>query len=248
MKINPNLKTKNKNKEYLAIAKKYMEKIISYGGVVGIAVGGGLGRGHSDECSDIDIYTYLKPKAYKRWSKNPPLKLGSHKREEGITVELYIFNYKKELKNNWIIQDRWERQSHFAIFDTNSKVKNILKAKCVWKKGEREELLKDSMEMVEWYSGLPKDFITRGNIAHSHYLINVVIDRILDIVFLKNSYFIPWPKWKLHYALLMKKKPKNFDKNIKEAMKVKDFTKKDIERRLKNLDKILVGLGPKKKK
>ena len=42
----------------------------------------------------------------------------------------------------------------------------------------------------------------------------------------------------MHYAKLMKEKPKNFEKRIREGMKIKSFDKKDILRRIKILKKI----------
>ncbi len=243
MKIKPNLKTKNRNKEYLEIAKKYAKKIFSYSGVVGIAVGGGIGRDHSDEFSDIDLYVYLTSEEYQRWMKNPPIKIGSRKRGK-YTIEIEIFDYAKENKSEepWKIEDRWERQHHIVLYDTKSKVKNLLKNKNRWEKGEKEELLDELQKRASWYIELPEDFIERGDIAQAHYLINVVIDWIFDIVFLKNNYFIPWPKWKLHYALLIKKKPMDFEERIKSAMEIKSFDKKDVLRRIKILNKILEEL------
>tara|TARA_Y100000294_G_scaffold157284_1_gene158753 strand:- start:248 stop:382 length:135 start_codon:yes stop_codon:yes gene_type:complete len=42
IKISPALKTKDKSKEHLEIAKEYTNKISSNKGVIGVAVGGGL--------------------------------------------------------------------------------------------------------------------------------------------------------------------------------------------------------------
>jgi hypothetical protein len=75
-------------------------------------------------------------------------------------------------------------------------------------------------------------------LGQAHYVINIVIDWILNIVFLKNNYFIPWSKWKLYYSLLMKEKPRNFEKRINEAVKVKSFDEDDVMRRIKILEKV----------
>lgn len=240
--MKPQLKTQDKCDEYLKIAKEYVKKISSNKGVIGVAVGGGLGRGHSDEFSDVDIFVYLTDKGYNKWSKNPPLRVGSFKRGK-CTVDIEIFNFNKENnpKKSWKIEDRWERQSHFTLFDTNKKVEKLLKEKCVWEKGERQNLLKELLKKCEWYLWISGTFIKRGDLKQAQYHLNIVIDWILDIVFLKNNHFIPWSKWKLHYALLMKKKPKDFEKNLKEAMKLKSFDEKDIRRRTKAINKILRG-------
>lgn len=241
IKISPALKTKDKSKEHLEIAKEYTNKISSNKGVIGVAVGGSLGRGHSDDFSDIDFYVYVDNKTFQRWKKKRPIKKGCHK-YKGYEVETEIFNFDEEKKNKWLIQDRWERQHHFTLFDTNKKIENLIKQKCVWEKGEREELLKNLLHRSEWYLELHEDFIDRGDLQQAQYVINCVIDWILDSVFLKNNYFIPWPKWKFHYAKLMNKKPKDFEKEICEAMKIKSFDESDIKRRVRILEKILKKL------
>jgi predicted nucleotidyltransferase len=241
--MKPNLKTKNINEEYKKIAKEYSKEISSNKGVIGVAVGGGIGRGHSDTFSDIDLYIYLDGKTYKKWKKKAPVKEKCH-RWKGYKLETYFIDYDAEVKSHdWIIEDRWERQHHFPLSDTNSKIKNLLNKKVSWRKGEREELLDERLNRASWYIELPEDFVSRGDIAQAHYLINVVIDWILDIVFLKNNYFIPWAKWKLHYTTLMKKKPLNFNKKIKSAMEIKSFNKKDVLRRVKILENILKDLN-----
>jgi predicted nucleotidyltransferase len=245
MNPKPNLKTKNINKEYLKIAKEYVKEISSHQGVIGVAVGGGIGRGHSDVHSDIDLYIYLDSKTYKKWKKKAPIKEKCH-RWKGYKLETYFIDYDKEIKSHdWIIEDRWERQHHFPLFDTKSRIKNLLSKKVSWRKGEKEELLDERLHRASWYIELPEDFISRGDVAQSHYLINVIINWIFDIVFLQNSYFIPWPKWKLHYVFLMKRKPKNFEKRIKNAMEIKSFSKNDVLRRVKILEKILKDLNKK---
>jgi len=158
-------------------------------------------------------------------------------------METYFINYEDEIKSNdWCVEDRWERQHHFTIFDTKNKITNLLNKKCVWEKGEKEKLLQERLKRTDWYIELPEDFVKRGDIGQAHYLLNVVTDWILDVVLLKNNYFIPWAKWKFHYAVLMKKKPKNFERRIKEAMKIKSFDSKDVYRRIRITDKIFQEL------
>jgi len=242
MKPLPKLKTKNINKEYSKIAKEYAKEIVSNKGVIGVAVGGGIGRGHSDIHSDIDLYIYLDSKTYKNWQKKAPAEEGCH-RWKGYKLETYFLNYDEEKKSHdWIVEDRWERQHHFPLFDTKSRIKKLLGRKCSWRKGEREELLKEREHRAEWYADLAEDFVSRGDLAQAHYLVNVVIDWTLDIALLKNKYFIPWAKWKLHYACLMKKLPKNFGKRIRSVMEIKSFTEKDVFRRVRILNKILKDL------
>jgi len=230
------LKTKNLNAEYLEVARAYAKEISKYEGVIGIAVGGGIGRGHSD----IDLYIYLDSETYKKWKKKSPIKEGCHD-WKGFELETEFYDFECEKNKDWLIPDRWEKQHHFTLFDKGKKVENLIKRKCVWKKGEREKLLKERIHRADWYLDLHETFIFRKDIGQAHYLVNIVIDWILEIILLKNKYFIPWGKWKFHYAKLMKNKPMNFEKRIMEAMKIKEFSEKDLLRRVKIARAILKG-------
>ena len=52
------LKTNDRTKQYFKVAKEYSKEISGYSGVICVTVGGGIGRGHSDEFSDIDLYIF----------------------------------------------------------------------------------------------------------------------------------------------------------------------------------------------
>ena len=237
--MKPKLKTKNLNEEFIKIAENYVNRISAYKEVIGIAVGGGIGRGHSDEYSDVDIYVYLTSKGYKKWKKNPPIRVGSYKRgKRTVEIEIFDYDFESKSKKPWKIEDRWERNHHIVLFDIDNKVKRLLKRKCVWEKSEKERLLKQQLMRAEWYLWVAEDFVNRGDNVQAHYTANVVIDWIMDIIFLKNNYFIPWPKWKYHYVTLIKNKPKNFERRFKEAMKIKSFQDKDVKRRIRILNKI----------
>jgi hypothetical protein len=58
--------------------------------------------------------------------------VGSYKRGRR-TIEIEIFDYDAEnrSKESWRIENCWERQHHLLLFDTNSKIKNLLKKKCI---------------------------------------------------------------------------------------------------------------------
>tara|TARA_Y100000310_G_scaffold321348_1_gene378850 strand:- start:2189 stop:2941 length:753 start_codon:yes stop_codon:yes gene_type:complete len=240
-KVLPNIKTKNINKELIKIANEYAKEIFSYKEVIGVAVGGGIVRGHSDLLSDIDLYIYLKPNVLNKWHRKIenrcPFPHGCHK-WKGYEIETEIYDYNQELKNDWEIEDRWERQYHKVLYDTNNKVKKLLKEKCIWGKNEKKKLFNQVIFRAGWYLDLPLDFVKRGDFISAHYQINKSIEWMLECIFMKNGHFYPWNKWKLHYALLMKKKPVNFDTRIKEGMIIKSFDKKDILRRIKILKKI----------
>ena len=240
-KILPNLKTVDKNEEFIKIAKAYAKEIFSYDEVIGVAVGGGIVRGHSDSLSDIDLYIYLKPNVLDKWHRKKgnkcPFPHGCHK-WKGYELETEIYDYNEELEKKWCVEDRWERQYHKVLYDTQDKVKNLLKEKCVWENGERKRLFNQIIFRAGWYLDLPLDFVKRGDLTSAQYHINKSIEWILESLFLKNGHFYPWNKWKMHYAKLMKEKPKNFEKRIREGMKIKSFDKKDILRRIKILKKI----------
>ena len=239
---NLNLKTKDRNKEYSEIAKKYSKKISEYDGVIGVTIGGGIGRGHSDEFSDIDIFIFLDSKTYRKWKMKSPIPEGDHHYED-YWIETEFFDYEEEKERVWGIEERWERKHHIILFDKNSKIKNLYKKKLIFGEKEKKKIYEHLSDKTGWYiAELPNVWIKRGNIPQAHYVMNTGIDWIIEYIFLQNNYFTPWAKWKLYYAFLMDKLPKDFRKNILEAMKIKDYTKKDVLRRQKILIKILKQL------
>lgn len=237
-----NLKTKNRNKEYSRIVKEYAKKISEYNGVIGVVVGGGIGRGYSDEFSDIDLYVFLDVKTYRIWKKKGPIPEGDHYYKE-YWIETEFFDYEKEVKTVWRIEDRWERKNHIILFDANSKINDLYKKKLIFTQKEKQDMYEEIYDKTAWYiAELPNTWIKRGDLAQAHYVMNKGIDWIIEYVFLQNNYFTPWGKWKIHYAFLMDKLPSDFKKNILEAMKIKEFTEKDVFRRQRILIKILKQL------
>lgn len=241
--MGPNLKTKNKIGELMKLAKKYAKEISFHKGIIGITIGGGLARGYVDEFSDIDLNIYLDSRTFHMWkNKKCPVILGDHY-WKGQLSEIEIYDYQEEKKRDWTLQERWEKKSEIIFKDTNSKIKNLLKEKIIWKDGEKSSSLKFIKEMSEWYvTELAWHWIKRGDIVQSHYVLNHSIDWILDYVLIKNNQFIPFAKWKVHYALLAKNKPNNFNKQIRECMKIKEFNEKDVLRRQKVLLSLLKNL------
>jgi len=240
---NLNLKTKDKTEEYSNIAKEYSKKISEYYGVIGVAVGGGIGRGHSDEFSDIDIFIFLESETYKKWKKKSPIPGGDHQYKD-YWIETEFFDYGAEKEGVWRIEDRWERKHHIILFDKNSKIQKLYNKKLIFGQKEKNKIHEHLSDMVGWYiAELPKVWIKRGNIPQAHYVMNTGIDWVIEYIFLQNNYFTPWAKWKLHYVFLMDRLPQNFKKNILEAIKIKDYTEKDVLRRQKILIKILKQLA-----
>ncbi|HLC57630.1 MAG TPA: nucleotidyltransferase domain-containing protein [Candidatus Nanoarchaeia archaeon] len=237
------LDTRNRNKEYFKIAKEYAKKISEYDGVIGVAVGGGIGRGHSDEYSDIDLFVFLDAETYKKWRKKSPIPERDHYYLD-YWIETEFFDYDKEKKTFWRVEERWERKHHIILFDRDAKIKELYEKKLIFGQGEKNKMYKELYDKTGWYvAELPCVWLKRGDIAQAHYVMNNGIDWIIEYIFLQNNYFLPWGKWRLHYVFLMDKLPKDFKKNILEAMKIKEFTEKDVLRRQRILIKMLRQLG-----
>ncbi len=240
--VKPKLKTKNRSKELLKLSKQYAKELSVHKEIIGIAIGGGPTRGYADKYSDIDLHIYVDSKTFSKWEKKCPFPLGDYY-WNGQLSEVVIYDYSKEIKRDWCLEDRWEASSFIIFSDTNSKIKKLLKNKIKWKKNEKKQLYYLSAEMACWFIiHLPINWIKRGDIAQAHYVMTKAIDWIFNCIFIKNNYFVPWNKWKLHYVLLMKKKPKNFKKELYKAMLIKSMTKKDVFRRQKLLINILKQL------
>jgi len=68
---------------------------------------------------------------------------------------------------------------------------------------------------------------------------------LLEIIFALNKEYLPAPKWRVFYSCNLKWLPEDYKELIKEAMKIKNFSVRDFDLRLKAIRKIWHNILPK---
>ncbi len=196
-------KGKNRYAEFLAAAKIISEKISEIESVVGILATGGMGRGYCDDYSDLDLIVYVDHEKVKEIEKY--IAVGWLRYKE-IELDTPVESYQKALNHKspskyWSQVARWDRQNSQILFDTDNRIRDLLKAKLVFPDWEQKRLLREYRQGVEEH--LVYNFEMwekRGDLVNlSDSLIRATEDLVLWI-YAKNRRFQPYtPKWLFYY-------------------------------------------------
>jgi len=230
-------KSKNRYKEFLHAAKIIAKKISKIDGVAGILATGGLGRGHCDDFSDLDLIVYVDDKKVKEIEKY--IAVGFLRYKE-IDFDTPVVSYQKALREKspsryWSQVMRWDRENSQILFDRGGKIAKLLKQKLVFPDSEQKRILSYHGQLVD--DLLNYDFRLwekRGGVINmSHCLVHAAEHMILWI-YAKNKKFRPYTtKWLFYhlennsvpeakYFNIIKKAYLNPIKTLKQAKGVRD--------------------------
>lgn len=198
-----NYRSKNRYKEFLHAAKIIAKKIAKIDGVIGILATGGIGRGHCDMYSDLDLIIYADEKKVKDLSKYIAVGYINYKE---IEFDTPVESYQKALKNKspsryWSQIMRWDRQNSRILYDTDHRIKNLLKAKLVFPDWEQKRLLRIYRSKIEeslkWNFEL---WEKRGNLINLADSLIRAMGNIIRWIYAKNKKFQPYhPKWLFYF-------------------------------------------------
>jgi hypothetical protein len=196
-------KSKNRYKEFLRAAKIISKKISTIPGVVGILATGGIGRGHCDHYSDLDLIVYVTEKKLRELDKLIAVGWLCHK---GIDLDTPVESYDRALKRKspssyWSQVMRWDRGNSKILFDSKNRMRNLLEEKLVFPDWEQKKLMrKHSHELTDHLIYGFEMWEKRGGPANvAHELIQAAEHLILWI-YAKNKKFQPYrPKWLFYH-------------------------------------------------
>lgn len=196
-------KSKNRYQEFLGAAKIIARKIAKIEGVVGILATGGIGRRYCDIYSDLDLIVYVDEKKFKELNKYIAV---GYLNYQGIEFDTPVESFQKALRNKspsryWSQVMRWDRQNSIILYDTNNRVKNMLKVKLVFPEWEQKKLLKRYRNRIEeslkWNFEL---WEKRGNLINLAESLIRATENIILWIYAKNKMFQPYiPKWLFYY-------------------------------------------------
>jgi hypothetical protein len=227
-------------KEYLKIARAFVEPWKKDNNVVGVSLGGGVSRGTGDEFSEIDVYFYVKDK---KKSKLPPkIKgIGNDINVNGVWFEFKICEIGEERKKVWGMVDRWEGTSYKILFERREILTKLYRDKVKFEKGEREKLLKEFSGKAGWCLQLADLFgEARKDLFNAHMLLNESIDSFVDYYFISRGKFIPHYKWKHYYFQGLEGVSSRAKRAIFAAYRIKDYSLEELRRRLAIIKKEII--------
>ena len=196
-------RSKNRYQEFLRAARIIAKKIAKIDGIIGILATGGIGRGHCDIYSDLDLIVYVDEKKVRELSKYIAVGYINYK---GIEFDTPVESFQKALRNKapsryWSQVMRWDRQNSTILYDTRNRIKNLLKTKLVFPDWEQKKLLKryrnNIEESLKWNFEL---WEKRGNLINLADSLFRTAENIILWIYAKNKKFQPYiPKWLFYY-------------------------------------------------
>jgi len=246
------LKGENQISRFRQIAKELLSAVTVLDGVAGVVFIGGLVRGFVDRFSDVDIIVFLsrKDNGLRKRIRNMGWEA---QRRYGIDVDLEVHFLEDFKRLKWDEVDRWEFSRAEVVFDPEGKIQKVFSEKLKVGKGFWIKRIVVCGEYVKWYACPPKKdmgtvsecWVERGDLVSAHYCLNYAVDLLVRIVYALNKEFLPAPKWRIFYSHSLKWLPKNYRRLLGEAMLVKSFSKKELNRRLGAVRKLWCRLLPK---
>lgn len=235
---NQHFKTTNIKPEIEEIIKPFLERLKNRNEVIGVVLLGGLGkRNFLDEYSDLDIAVFITKEDKAKF----PLPFEFHYKYQDRLLEFNI--------HQLVIEDELEGQKWSTgkieayingkiIYDTNEKIKKLIAEKAVFDEEMAFNRLVWIIQQYKWRGQIHAlRAYKRGYPEAAHDILNNCAEILLEAVYLLNKQYVPHKKWAL---VFFAKLPNNFSllNKFKLALLVKDFSQKEIERRIKILNDI----------
>jgi predicted nucleotidyltransferase len=246
------LKGENQIKKFRRIAEELASKIVSFEGVAGVVLIGGLVRGFTDRFSDVDVIVFLGGRDERLRKKIR--ELGADRQKcLGVDVDLEVHFLEDFRKWKWSEVDRWEFSRAEIVFDPEGEIAKMFAEKLRVRKGFWIKRIVVSGEYLKWYCCPPKRdmgtvsecWVERGDLVSAHYCLSYAVDLLIRVVYALNREFMPAPKWRIYYSYGLKWLPEGYGRLVGEALLVKSFSAKDFGRRLGAIRKLWRGLLPK---
>jgi len=250
--MNVKLKGENRIEPFRQVAERLVSKISAHESVAGTIILGGLVRGFVDKFSDLDTTVFLSGKDENVRTQIYNLGL-EERRRSGIDIDLEI-HFLEDFKRRKLDETkRWDLSNAEIAFDPKGEIRKMIKAKLRVPKKFWITRIALCSEYIKWYCCPPKDsvgtiaqaWIDRGDLVSAHYSLNYAVEQLLKVIFTLNKEFLPPPKWRIFYSSRLKWIPKNYKELLREAMKAKNMSTRDLNRRLKAIRKTWHEILPK---
>jgi predicted nucleotidyltransferase len=242
------LKGKNQIKQFRHVAERLQSRITACSNIAGIVFLGGLARDFADRYSDVDLTVFITKKDELLRKKIRLIALEEQK-QSGLDIDLEIHCLNDFKDRVWNETERWDFSNAKVIFDPKKQIKRMLEYKLKVPQEFWVRRVVVCAEYMRWYccptqkniDSIAEAWIDRGDMVSAHYCLNYAIEMILEATFALNKEFLPPQKWRMSYFQSLKWIPKN-SKLLHEAIKIKDITAEDFDRRINIVRKIWQGV------
>jgi tetratricopeptide (TPR) repeat protein len=185
------------------VAKVIAGKIASIDGVVGIVATGGIGRGHSDKFSDLDLIVYVDEKKYREIDRYIAIGQLHYK---GIDYDTPVESYQKALRRKspsayWSQAMRWTMENSRILYDTKGRIASLLKEKVVFPEKERRNLMRDNRHWAdEILNYMYPTWEARGEVYHLAHILRQAAENVILWIYARHGKFQPYlRKWLFYY-------------------------------------------------
>jgi hypothetical protein len=230
-------RTVNLNRKFLRAAKAISRKISTIDGVIGILATGGMGRGHSDYYSDLDLLVYVDDSKAREIDRYIAV---GYLRHKGIALDTPVVPYRRAAGRKspsayWSQVRRWDLENSRILFDTDGRMEKLRREKLVFPDWEQRKLLsRHAQGVTEHLIYNFESWEKRGtplNVAHS--LIEGT-QHLIYWIYAKNKRFQPYgPKW-LFYHLENGFVPEAKHRNVIRSPFVASIRKADEARKIRS--------------
>lgn len=217
-----NIESENIIKELLSELHKNLDKVLSFSGIVGAILDGGLSRGYADHLSEIDIVIYLQQEQFLKYKKTKtPIPLGIT-RINGYLYDIKIENFDEVLNRKFDMVALWDLSYSKVIYDPYNKISEFIKQKI--SQPVSTSLAEGFMFDAWWNYRLAGDiWINRKDILQGHFVLNNAIKPLISALFIANGEYIPHDKWLVHMSRTLDWKPDNWDDILKKILSTGSF-------------------------
>lgn len=245
-------KSRNLNAKFRRVAKIIAGKIAAIDGVIGIVAVGGIGRGHSDEFSDLDLIVYAEDAAWRDISRY--IAIGQLNRK-GIDFDIPVKSYTSAMRHKvpsayWSQELRWTLQSALILHDTGSRIANMISSKVIFPEAERKKLVDDNCHWAdEILNYMYPTWKQRGHTHNLAHLLRTAAEHIILWIYAHNGLFRPYMrKWPFYYLENDFVPEARHFSLIKRAFTAPITTRAEADRLRKDLfalcEKIHIGIEP----
>lgn len=242
----------NRVRKLKHIAEEFSSRTASYEEVAGIAFHGALTRGFADEFSDIDIMIFLSKKNARLRKHIYEMGIEEEGRS-GTSMDLEVHFLDEFRKRKWNEAEKWDLSKAKIVYDPQGETSKVFNRKFRVHKDFWLKRIVICSEYLKWYCCPPKEdastmaevWIKRGDLISAHYCLNYDVDLLMTVIFALNKEFLPAPKWRIFYSYKLKWLPKDYVKFVKEAIKIKNLSAREVNRRLEAIRRIWCLVLPK---
>ena len=232
------LKTKNLKTKIEKDIEPFLTKLSHAQYVEGIALLGGLGlRNYLDKYSDLDMAIFYKTNTPAKYFLPFEFHITINNYEYEFNIHQLFFD--DEISKTWDESKKEAYQRTKIVIDKKNRITKLIKAKTKYDNKTAYNRLIWIIQQYIWRGHVHSiRTYMRGYPEGSHDLLNECADLLIESIYILNKRFRPHKKWRLAMLPTMEILPKNIIINLKEALLVKNYSIKDIKRRIIYLDKI----------